>query len=140
MTWACPECKREFVTEHTWHSCTRVAEAQHLEGASKEVLDTYQAIRDHIVALGATVDPVKTYIGFTAQTRFANVTIRKKWLLLHIGSERVWEHPRLDHVEGPYQGVHVHRFKLQGVDKVDARIRGFLEEAYHAYGLRERLG
>ncbi len=137
--WTCPACGRSFVTANAWHSCIVIDEEEHLAKSTETVRATYQAIREAVTELGGRVEPVKGYIEFAAKTRFATATPRQKWLLLHIGSDRVLEHPLRNHVEGPIGGVWISRFRLESPDDFDHVLRGYLEEAYHAFGLRERL-
>ncbi len=137
--WTCERCGRQFVTAHSWHSCVVIDEETHLEKSGEAVLATYGAIRDLVTALGARVEPVKGYIELRAETQFASVTPRQKWLLLHIGAEHPLEHPLRDHTEGPYNGVIISRFKLSRPEDLDATLRGYLKDAHRDFGLRKRL-
>jgi hypothetical protein len=80
------------------------------------------------------VAPAKTRIGFQAETIFAAVTPRRRWLAAHVVLQRRLEHARIDGVESFGPNVHLHRFRVASPEDLDATLAGWLREAYEGYG------
>jgi hypothetical protein len=70
---------------------------------------------------------------------FAQVTPRKRWLDGHVVLARRLEHPRFRKIETFSPRNHVHTFRLERPDDVDAMFVEWMREGY-AVGAQEHLG
>ena len=85
-----------------------------------------------------TVLPEKTRIAFQVRMSFAQLTIRRHWVLGHLVLARRAEDPRFTKVESLSPRNHVHHFRLDSPDQV-AGLRDLAREAY-AVGRQEHIG
>jgi hypothetical protein len=85
-----------------------------------------------------TVLPEKTRIAFQTRMSFAQLTVRRHWVLGHFVLARRVEDPVFTKVETISPRNRVHHFRLDSPDDV-ARLHGFAREAY-AVGRQEHLG
>jgi hypothetical protein len=82
--------------------------------------------------------PEKTRIAFQARMSFAQVTVRRHWILGHFVLARRVEDPVFTKVETISLRNHVHHFRIDSPGQV-ARLRDFAREAC-AVGRQEHLG
>jgi hypothetical protein len=74
--------------------------------------------------------PEKTRIAFQVRMSFAQVTPRKRWLDGHVVLARRLEHPRFRKIETFSAKNHVHVFRLEHPNEVDATFVEWVREAY----------
>jgi hypothetical protein len=129
--WKCPKCGHRFVTRNLWHSCVRVALADHFRGKPVERKKTW----DQWLAAARECGPVQSYaqksrIVIQARVRFAGAVVHASYLDAGLWLRRRATHPLLRRVEdyGPL-GV-VHRFRLEAPTDIDAPLRALMHEAY----------
>jgi hypothetical protein len=69
---------------------------------------------------------------------FAQVALRKSWLVGHLVLARRVENPKFPRVETISPRNHVHHFRIDSADELDREFRGFMAEAYRV-GNQEHL-
>lgn len=84
-----------------------------------------------------TVLPEKTRIAFQVRMSFAQLTVRRRWVNGHLVLARRAEGPLFRKVETMSPRNHVHHFRLDGADEVEA-LEPFAREAY-AVGCQHHL-
>jgi hypothetical protein len=138
--WECEACGRAFANRNQSHACGRHELEAHFAGRPPEVRALFDAVADAVRALGPVrVLPEKTRIAFQVRMSFAQVTPRRRWLDGHVVLARRLEHPRFRSVVTISPRNHVHAFRLERPDDVDAEFRAWLAEAY-AVGEQRHLG
>ena len=137
--WPCPACGRAFASANQSHACGRHDLESHFAGKPALVRDIYKAFLAMLEEIGpVTVLPEKTRIAFQARMSFAQLTVRRRWVLGHFVLARRAEDPLFAKVETISPRNHVHHFRLDGPGEV-VRLREFAREAY-AVGRQEHLG
>jgi hypothetical protein len=84
------------------------------------------------------VVPEKTRIAFQVRMSFAQVTPRRAWLDGHVVLARRRASPRFRRIETFSPRNHVHFFRIEKLEEIDAEFRERLAEAY-AVGQQEHL-
>jgi hypothetical protein len=136
--WACPECGRAFANANQSHACGRHTLESHFDGKPPLVRQIYDSFLAVLEELGpVTVLPEKTRIAFQARMSFAQLTVRRHWVLGHLVLARRVEDPAFTKVETISPRNHVHHFRLDSPDDVE-RLRDYAGEAY-AVGRQEHL-
>ncbi|MGZ8285581.1 MAG: DUF5655 domain-containing protein [Allosphingosinicella sp.] len=136
--WPCPECGRAFANANQSHACGRYDLERHFVGKPPLVRDIYEAFLTMLEAIGpVTVLPEKTRIAFQTRTSFAQLTVRRHWVLGHFVLAQRMEDPRFTKVETISRRNHVHHFRLNGPEEV-GRLRDVAREAY-SVGRQEHL-
>jgi hypothetical protein len=111
---------------------------RHVDGRSPEVRRIYDAFLAMLQGFGpVTVLPEKTRIAFQARMSFAQLTLRRNWALGHLVLARRVEDPLFTKVESISPRNHVHHFRLERAEEVEA-LGEFAREAY-AVGRQEHL-
>jgi hypothetical protein len=137
--WPCPACGRAFANARQPHACGRYALDDHFTGKPPLVREIYDAFLAMLEELGpVTVLPEKTRIAFQTRMSFAQLTVRRHWVLGHFVLARRAEKPVFTKVETISPRNHVHHFRLEAPGDV-AQLRDFAYEAY-AVGRQEHLG
>jgi Domain of unknown function (DUF5655) len=139
--WECPRCGRRFANRNQTHTCAPVRSvAEHLTGRSAEVVATYQAFEAAALGTGddVLVVPEKTRIAFQARMSFAAVTVRARRLDAHVVLARRLENARFRRVETYSPRNHLHAFRLERREEVDAEVEAWLVEASRV-GRQEHL-
>lgn len=137
--WSCPRCGRLFANRNQSHACGRHDLEHHFRGKPPEIRALYERFASAVASLGpVTVLPEKTRIAFQVRMSFAQVTPRKRWLDGHVVLARRLEHPRFRRIDTISPRNHVHVFRIQSPDDVDADLGAWLKEAY-AVGKQEHL-
>lgn len=137
--WPCPLCGRAFANANQSHACGRHGLDAHFAGKPPLVRDIYEAFHAMIEEIGpVTVLPEKTRIAFQARMSFAQLTVRRNWVLGHFVLARRAEDPLFARVETISPRNHVHHFRLDSPEEVE-RLKDFAREAY-AVGRQEHLG
>ena len=136
--WACPACGRAFANVNQSHGCGRHALGPHFEGRSAKVRAIYDAFRAMLESFGpVTVVPEKTRIAFQVRMSFAQLTIRRDWVLGHLVLARRVEDPVFTRVETFSPRNHLHAFRLDDPAAVE-RLSAYAGEAY-AVGRQDHL-
>jgi Domain of unknown function (DUF5655) len=136
--WACPDCGRAFANANQSHACGRYELDDHFAGKPPLVREIYEAFLALLEQFGpVTVLPEKTRIAFQTRMSFAQLTVRRHWVLGHLVLARRAEDPLFARVETISPRNHVHHFRLDRMEEVE-RLRDFAREAY-AVGRQEHL-
>jgi len=136
--WPCPACGRAFANANQSHACGRYDLESHFAGKPPLVRDIYEAFLAMLGGLGpVTVLPEKTRIAFQTRMSFAQLTVRRHWILGHFVLARRVEDPVFTKVETFSPRNHAHHFRLERVEELVA-LRPFAREAY-AVGRQEHL-
>jgi hypothetical protein len=130
--WRCPECGRQFANRNQSHACgLRSTLDSHFEGKSPVV----RAIFDEVLRVARrngpiTVLPEKTRIAFQVRMSFAAFVIRRNWVDGHVVLARRLENPRFRRIETFSPRNHLHAFRFENVEDIDAEVASWLAEAY----------
>ena len=136
--WTCAACGRAFANRNQSHACGRHELDAHFEGRSAKVRAIYDAFLAMLEGFGPfTVLPEKTRIAFQVRMSFAQLTIRRDWVLGHLVLARRVEDPLFTRVETFSPRNHLHAFRLDTPDEVE-RLKDYAREAY-AVGRQEHL-
>lgn len=136
--WACPACGRAFANANQSHACGRYDLESHFAGKPPLVRDIYEAFLAMLEENGPmTVLPEKTRIAFQVRMSFAQLTVRRHWVLGHLVLARRVDAPLFTKVETISPRNHVHHFRLNAPADV-AGLRDVAREAY-AVGRQEHL-
>ena len=137
--WLCPACGRGFANRNQSHACGRHSLDSHFLGKPAAVRAIYDAFLAMLEGFGpVTVLPEKTRIAFHSRMSFAQLTVRRHWVLGHLVLARRADDPRFTKVESFSPRNHAHHFRLDAPGDV-AWLRGYAREAY-AVGRQEHLG
>jgi hypothetical protein len=129
--WRCERCGREFANRKQTHTCGLHDLEHHFAGKSPLVRELFERVVAAIRAIGPVeVLPEKTRIAFHVRMSFAQVTPRKRWLDGHVVLARRLESSRFRRVQTFSPRNHLHVFRLETLDDVDAEFRAWLAEAY----------
>ena len=140
--WTCPRCGHKFVTRNMWHSCGRVALADHFKGKPPNIKRAFDAWRKLVRECGPfTVIPQKSRIVFMTRVRFGGAVVRKGHVIgtfwITRPAEKVLGGPLpagLELAEFLRPKYHIYRFKLTSPAELDApRFEGLRELAREAY-------
>ena len=129
--WRCPDCRRQFANRNQSHACGRSTLASHFAGKPPKV----PAIFDRLLALArkngpVTVLPEKTRIAFQVRMSFAAFVIRRNWVDGHVVLARRLESPRFRRIETFSPLNHLHAFRFESIDEIDAEVAAWFAEAY----------
>lgn len=137
--WTCPDCGRAFANRNQSHACARHALEPHFEGRSANVRAIYDAFAAMLEGFGPVIVlPEKTRIAFQVRMSFAQLTIRRDWVLGHLVLARRVEAALFTRIESFSPRNHLHAFRLDDPGQVEA-LRPYAEEAY-AVGRQDHLG
>ena len=132
--WTCPACGRAFANRNQSHACGRHELEAHFEGRSPKVRAIYEAFLAMLENFGpVTVLPEKTRIAFQVRMSFAQLTIRRDWVLGHLVLARRTEDPLFTRVESFSPRNHLHAFRLDAPAEVE-RLRAYAAEAMPSAG------
>ena len=129
--WRCPDCRRLFANRNQSHACGRSTLASHFAGKPPKV----RLIFDRLLALAKKNGPVivlreKTRIAFQVRMSFAAFVIRRNWVDGHVILARRLDHPRFRRIETFSPRNHLHAFRFESVEEIDAEVAAWLAEAY----------
>ena len=111
----------------------------HFTGTDAEMRLIYGAFLAMLESFGpVTVLPEKTRIAFHARMSFAQLTVRRHWVLGHFVLARRVDDPLFTRIDTISTRNHVHHFRLDHAEDVE-RLRDFAREAA-AVGRQEHLG
>jgi len=136
--WTCPACGRAFANQNQSHACARHDLEAHFAGRSETVRAIYDAFLAMLQGFGpVTVLPEKTRIAFQVRMSFAQLTIRRDWVVGHLVLARRAEDPLFTRVETFSPRNHLHAFRLDEPGEVEA-LKDHAREAY-AVGRQDHL-
>jgi hypothetical protein len=129
--WRCPDCRRQFANRNQSHACGRYTLGVHFAGKRTKV----RAIFNRLVKLAKNHGPVivlpeKTRIAFQVRMSFAAFVIRRNWVDGHVVLARRLENPRFRRIETFSPRNHLHAFRFENVEEIDAEVASWLAEAY----------
>jgi hypothetical protein len=102
------------------------------------VLAIFEAFTSLVEEQGpVTVIPEQTRIAYFVRMSFAQLTLRRRWVVGHLVLARRVEDPVFTKVETFSARNHLHAFRLDSVDEV-ATLRPYVAEAY-AVGRQDHL-
>jgi hypothetical protein len=137
--WRCPDCRRQFANRNQSHACGRYTLASHFVGKPAGVRAIFEKLRRVAEKNGPiTVLPEKTRIAFHVRMSFAAFVIRRNWIDGHVVLARRLENPRFRRIETFSPRNHLHAFRFESVNEVDAEVASWLAEAYQV-GLQRHL-
>ena len=136
--WTCERCGRTFANRNQSHACGRSTLDSHFEGKPPVVREIYDRFVAMLERSGpVTVLPEKTRIAFHVRMSFAQLTVRRHWVLGHFVLARRIEDPVFTKIETFSPRNHTHLFRLDSPEQVDA-LKPFAREAY-AVGCQKHL-
>jgi hypothetical protein len=136
--WTCGQCGRAFANRNQSHACGRWTLEHHFRGKPPPVRDVYERFLAMLERFGpVTVLPEKTRIAFQVRMSFAQLTVRRHWVLGHLVLARRVEDPLFTKVESFSPRNHAHHFRLDSAEQVEA-LESYAREAY-AVGCQAHL-
>jgi hypothetical protein len=136
--WTCGRCGRTFANRNQTHTCGRATLDQHFDGKPPLVREIYERFLAMVERFGPVeVLPEKTRIAFHVRMSFAQLTVRRRWVLGHFVLARRAEDPLFSKVETFSPRNHTHHFRLERPEDVEP-LEKFAREAY-AVGRQEHL-
>jgi hypothetical protein len=137
--WRCGVCGRSFANPNQSHACARHDLEAHFEDRAPKVRAIYDAFLFMLEGFGpVTVLPEKTRIAFQVRMSFAQLTVRRDWVLGHFVLARRAESPLFTKIETFSARNHLHAFRLDDPAQVEP-LSDFAREAY-AVGRQDHLG
>jgi hypothetical protein len=138
--WRCPECGRAFANRNQSHACGRYSLVSHFEGKPPKI----RVIFDKLVSLAkingpVTILPEKTRIAFQVRMSFAAFMIRRNWVDGHVVLAHRLENPRFRRIETFSPRNHLHAFRFESAEEVDAEVAAWFREAYRVGEQRHLL-
>ena len=138
LLWHCPACGRGFANSNQQHACGRYSLDRHFEGREPKVRAIYDTFLAMLERFGpVTVLPEKTRIAFQTRMSFAQLTVRRHWVLGHLVLARRVGDPLFTRVETFSPRNHLHAFRLDDPAEVE-RLADYAREAC-AVGRQEHL-
>lgn len=129
--WTCGKCGRTFANRNQPHACGRHRLQDHFRGRPPEVRALFDAFLAALEEIGpVTVLPQKTRIAFHVRMSFAQVTPRRDGLDGHLVLARRIEDPRFLEVRTFSPRNHLHRFRIERLEEIDAQMKKWMREAY----------
>jgi hypothetical protein len=129
--WECPVCGEKFTTANQWHSCGKydldalfARSAPHV----RRIFDKFAAL---VQACGpVSIIPQKTRVTFQVRMRFVSLYPRKASLVGGFVFAARHEHPRFYEIQTFSPRNHLHNFRLQSEEELDAEFELWIREAY----------
>jgi hypothetical protein len=137
--WRCARCGRAFANANQSHACGTTKLAAHFEGRSPKLRAIFDAFLALLEGFGPVIVlPEKTRIAFQVRMSFAQLTIRRDWVLGHLVLARRAESLLFTKIETISPRNHVRYFRLDDPAEV-AALRDHAREAY-SIGRQDHLG
>lgn len=138
--WRCSDCGRQFANRNQSHACGRSTLASHFEGKPPAI----RAIFEKVLRMARRNGPIivlpeKTRIAFQVRMSFAACVIRKNWIDGHVVLARRFENPRFRRIETFSPRNHLHAFRFERPEEVDAEVSSLVAEAYQVGEQRHLL-
>ncbi len=136
--WECGQCGRAFANRNQSHACSRWTLDDHFAGKPATVREIYERFLAMLERFGPVIVlPEKTRIAFQVRMSFAQLTVRRHWVLGHLVLARRVEDPLFAKVESFSPRNHAHHFRLDTAADANA-LEAYAREAY-AVGRQEHL-
>ena len=127
------------MTRNLWHSCEAVTVASHFVGRGPRLPRLWRAFLAAVRANGPVrVSPNRTRIAIMADMRFTGCMVRRDHLRCAFVLTRRVDDPRIVKHEFLPPIYHLHTFRLEREEQLDATVRRWLAEAYRM-GIREHV-
>lgn len=112
------------------------AVSDYLQGKDAHAAKLLQELRKQALHAGGEVveRTSKSLVGWSAKRSFATAYVKGKYLEVSIDLTRAVEHPRLRACFKTTRKILTHRFTFGPDHALDARIGGWLKEAYDTVG------
>lgn len=138
--WQCVLCGRFFANRNQPHSCRALELTHHFEGKAPAVRELFERFLAALRALGpVTVLPERSRIAFQTRMSFAQLTPRKAHLVGHLVLAKSTPSAKFTRIESLSPRNHVHHFRLESAEFIDAEFLAMLAQAY-AVGNQDHLG
>jgi uncharacterized protein DUF5655 len=136
--WMCPDCGRNFAVRNQVHTCRPLGDLESwFDDVDPEVRATFDAFAAAVAECGPVeILPERTRIAFHHRMSFAVVVPRRRWLEGHLELADRIDDPRFRRVTTYSAHNHVHEFRLERPEQVDARFRGWIRDAYRSKSAR----
>lgn len=140
--WTCPRCGQRFARKGQAHSCDRRAVEELFADYPKAVKVT-QLVKAHLDTLGEVrMAASKTQVSFAARRRFAWVWVpaqaagrgKPKEPVVSVALRRREEDRRVREAVQVRRDLWMHHVLVASGRQVDARLKGWLAEAYATVG------
>jgi hypothetical protein len=129
--WTCPRCGRQFVSVNKWHSCGHYTIESHFAGKAPTVRELYETLVKALEQFGpVSAYALKSRIVFQAETQFAAVMPRQRWLEGVFWLKRRAAHPLIHRIEMQVYRDYGHIFRLTQREDLDDAFITLLHEAY----------
>ncbi len=129
--WRCPRCERQFANRNQSHSCGKYDLESHFQGKPAEMRQLYDRFVSKVRLCGpVTILPEKTRIAFQVRMSFAVLQVRSAKITGHLVLARRHERPCFVRIDSISPGNHVHHFKIERLEDLDAQLCGFIRQAY----------
>ena len=129
--WECPGCGRAFANTNQTHACGPLDLEHHFRGRPPEIRALFDLVCDRVRSIGPVrVLAEKTRIAFQVRMSFAQITPKHRWLDGHFVLARRRPHRLVRKIDTISPRSHVHHFRLESPDDVNAAFMSFLTEAY----------
>ena len=136
--WTCEHCGRSFANRNQSHACGTSTLEHHFAGKPPQVREIYERFLAMLERSGPVkVLPEKTRIAFQVRMSFAQLTVRRQWVLGHFVLARRVEDPKFTKIESFSPRNHAHHFRLDAPDEVES-LEAYAREAY-SVGCQEHL-
>lgn len=138
--WTCPSCGRRFAARRQVHTCRAPTDLErHFAGAEANVRETFDVFVEVARESGPfEVVPQATRIALHARMTFAALMPRRRWLNGHLVLARRCEEEVFHRVTSFSAGNHVHEFRLDSPEQIDADLRPWIAAAYDVGMQRHR--
>ena len=137
--WQCPACQRQFANRNQSHSCGRHDLKSHFQGKSPGVRRLYQLLLTRVRQCGPVlILPEKTRIAFQVRMSFAAIHIQSSKIIGHLVLAHRHDQPCFHRIDSISPHNHVHHFRLEKPEDLNAALCRFIEKAY-AVGEQKHL-
>jgi hypothetical protein len=139
--WTCPRCGHQFVNRNQFHACQRHDLWEPFRGKPAHIRSLFDRFRAIVDSCGpVTLVPYAKRIGFMVRVRFAGATPHARWLDVGFWLPRRLSDPRIQRVETILANCHLHTVRITRPGQLDARLAGWLREAYRVGGQEHLRG
>ena len=132
----CPACGREFARPRSHVCAPAVSFADYLARRPPSERGIYEAVRDHLEALGPViVEPVNVGIFFKGRRNFVEVRPKARWVDVTFALNRPLESPRISRTMRSKTARTYYAVRATSAADIDDELRGWLTESYFEVGL-----
>jgi hypothetical protein len=129
--WRCPLCRRLFANRNQSHFCGKYDLEAHFRDKPAETRQLYDKFVSQVRLCGpVTILPEKTRIAFQVRMSFAALQIQCRRIIGHLVLAKRHERPCFMRIDSISRGNHVHHFRIEKQQDLDAELCGFIKKAY----------